>query len=206
MKKIFNPKCRLCWDKGYSTEYVGSSYAMPDFHGDKEYKVADEGIVKHYCTCEKGREMNPNRNSLESIREDIYFSRVSAEDVITTASEAIFDRKRDDDLKSKGVTTSEYLTDEEYERMKKDVENHITGAGKKMSNPSKLDELISKVREEYQLSHGITNPDFIEYAMRLAVQKHAEAVIPEKPSNFFLSCKGTLDKINQASDKWRGVK
>lgn len=86
-------KCRLCCDKGYSTEYVGASYAMPDFPGDKKYKVVDEGVVKHYCTCEKGRDMNPNN-----------------------------------------PVNSEYLTDEEYDRMKKDVEsreNHITDSGKK---------------------------------------------------------------------------
>jgi hypothetical protein len=140
MKKNLDPKCRLCWDKGFSTEYKGASYAMPDFHGQKEHKVADEGVVKNYCSCEKGREMNPNK-----------------------------------------VVNSEYLTDEEYDRMKQDVEsreNHIADANKKVSP---LDEYLVTCKEVFfwecdgdEIEQRERLWPVVEHMIRLAVQNHAD--------------------------------
>ena len=61
MKNI-SPKCKNCYDKGYSTEYVGESFALPDFCGDKKYKVADAGIRINYCNCKKGKELEKKAN------------------------------------------------------------------------------------------------------------------------------------------------
>jgi hypothetical protein len=51
------PKCKNCYDKGFSTEYVGASYAMPDFIGDKKYMVDAGGVKIKYCSCKKGKAM-----------------------------------------------------------------------------------------------------------------------------------------------------
>jgi hypothetical protein len=58
MKNV--PNCSNCWDKGYSTHYEGASYAMPDFIGDKKYKVSDEGIRIIFCRCKRGQFLKRN--------------------------------------------------------------------------------------------------------------------------------------------------
>ena len=58
MKKE-NPKCTNCFDKGFSTEYKGAVYGLPDFEsdGNKRFKVGNEGIKINYCRCAKGKRM-----------------------------------------------------------------------------------------------------------------------------------------------------
>lgn len=165
--KNLDPKCRLCWDKGYSTEYVGVS-----------------GVVHHYCSCEKGSEMNPKTIIHKSPTQTVY-----------------------SDGTSERSPNSEYLTYyDEYDLMKRDAEKREV---EKKASP--LDEFIEEVKSIlYEESDGpfIDSEvalDILEESIRLAVKKHAEAVIPEKPSNFFLSSKDTLDEIKQKSDTWRGV-
>lgn len=74
---------------------------------------------------------------------------------------------------------------------------------------SPLDEFIEDMREDWLRSSGITTPDFIEKYVRLAVQKHAESVIPEKTDLKYISdsfvavSNGVIDEIKSASDKWR---
>ena len=43
------PICSNCNDKGFTTEYKGAAYAMPDFFGDKKFKVGNEGVRKNKC-------------------------------------------------------------------------------------------------------------------------------------------------------------
>jgi NAD-dependent SIR2 family protein deacetylase len=45
-KPVKEPKCKLCWDKGFSTELVGG------IHGSFERK--------NYCTCKKGQKLAAN--------------------------------------------------------------------------------------------------------------------------------------------------
>lgn len=56
-KLMKQPKCKICWDKGFSTRYVGPSYAMPDFIGDRKYLVDKGGVKIKYCTCDKGKRL-----------------------------------------------------------------------------------------------------------------------------------------------------
>jgi len=51
------PKCKNCYDKGFASVYEAGSYAMPDFYGDKKYRVQKVGIRIKYCTCLKGKRM-----------------------------------------------------------------------------------------------------------------------------------------------------
>jgi hypothetical protein len=123
----------------------------------------------------------------------------------------------------KEINSSEYLTDEEYDRMKQDVEsreNHIADANKKVSP---LDEYLVTCKEGFfwecdgdEIEQRERLWPVVEHMIRLAVQKHAEAVTPEPygyaehMSNKELFDKGNgrkecIDEINQASYKWRGV-
>lgn len=54
MKKFKDPKCKICWDKGYASQLVANSTA-DDFFGDRIHSHAVE--VKNYCRCAKGRRM-----------------------------------------------------------------------------------------------------------------------------------------------------
>lgn len=54
MKKIKEPKCKNCWDKGYSTELMAIKIHV-DFPGDKEYKKTEKVI--NFCKCERGKEL-----------------------------------------------------------------------------------------------------------------------------------------------------
>lgn len=49
------PKCKNCWDKGFSTQYSGI-IGSPDFPGDKGFEIAPS-VHKNYCTCDKGQKM-----------------------------------------------------------------------------------------------------------------------------------------------------
>lgn len=67
------PNCKNCWDKGFSTEYVGESIAHADFGdefgGPQTKVVANARIVKHYCTCALGKRlerMDKRRQSNQS--------------------------------------------------------------------------------------------------------------------------------------------
>jgi hypothetical protein len=51
------PKCKICWDKGYSTELIGNTVAHADFCGDKTKIIKPSHIRKNYCKCAKGKKM-----------------------------------------------------------------------------------------------------------------------------------------------------
>jgi hypothetical protein len=48
------PKCKKCWDKGYSTELVANT-SIPDFGGIRINSQVRE--IKNYCSCAKGKKL-----------------------------------------------------------------------------------------------------------------------------------------------------
>ena len=51
------PKCKHCYDKGYSTEFIGGQICFADFIGDKTYKTRGSGIIVHLCDCGRGKDL-----------------------------------------------------------------------------------------------------------------------------------------------------
>jgi hypothetical protein len=51
------PKCKHCYDKGYSTEFQGGQFCMADFIGDKTYQTKGAGIVVRLCNCGRGKDL-----------------------------------------------------------------------------------------------------------------------------------------------------
>lgn len=50
-------KCKVCYDKGYSTELVGDTMCYADFIGDKTFKVRGARIVVKLCNCGRGKDL-----------------------------------------------------------------------------------------------------------------------------------------------------
>jgi len=84
--------------------------------------------------------------------------------------------------------------------------DHISDANKK----SPLDELIAEVKLLiYEFSDGSSIDvddagDILEGSIRIAVEKHSEAVMPKQydKGNGFSEC---IDEIKQKSDEFRGL-
>lgn len=54
MKK--DPKCKNCWDKGYSTQLIGNTVTSANFYG-QDGIIVSSYILKNYCKCAKGKRM-----------------------------------------------------------------------------------------------------------------------------------------------------
>ena len=77
-----------------------------------------------------------------------------------------------------------------------------------MTKKSQLDELIDEMRKEWTGNRvDSCLIDGCEYQIRLAVQKHAEAVIPDRNdamTQYDAYRNHVINEIKSASDKWRG--
>ena len=57
LKHVMAEVCPHCYNKGYSTEFMGASFAMADFIGDETYQIKNPGIVIHFCICSRGKDL-----------------------------------------------------------------------------------------------------------------------------------------------------
>ena len=55
MGKIKQPKCKNCWDKGYSSELIVHTQHA-DFIGEKTYSGTLQR--KNFCNCAKGKRLS----------------------------------------------------------------------------------------------------------------------------------------------------
>lgn len=61
-KRFENPKCKNCWDKGYSTVLTGGHFIAADFGGKGMTMAARE--FKNYCSkCLKGKRLKRQANN-----------------------------------------------------------------------------------------------------------------------------------------------
>ena len=65
MKKIKEPKCKNCWDKGYFTQIV-RVHTSADFFADEETDEVKE--IKNYCKCAKGKRLKNKGQITKSLK------------------------------------------------------------------------------------------------------------------------------------------
>lgn len=73
MQKVKEPKCKNCWDKGYSTQ-MAETIGYPDFIGDKGFRSGPQ-VYKKYCNCAKGKRLrakDPNMPKVQKPKKSSY--------------------------------------------------------------------------------------------------------------------------------------
>lgn len=58
IKRAKRSKCKSCWGKGFSTQLIAGTEGWTDFGALRKIKFSGIEVVKHYCTCAKGKRLS----------------------------------------------------------------------------------------------------------------------------------------------------